>query len=302
MYAKVRVPGSCGELVQGLWKDYNLLISCPINRYSEASVTIRSDSNEIIGTANKTKALKAVKKVLNMFNCPFGALVEISSQLIPGKGLASSTADIAAAAWATGLALGTILSEKQIADIALSIEPSDGVFYQGLALFDYLQGRIQTPLGCPPSMGLLTVDLGGMVDTIAFNQDPDLPKKKLLNKKNTEQAFKLATEGIREKSLVKIGQASTLSALANQAILPKQKLEELIEIVLYKGGYGVVVAHSGTTIGIMMDIEDDFVKWQQIIQKRIEGRILYPNTKVIGGGFEIIAEGEQRKGRLSYVR
>ncbi|HHU32282.1 MAG: GHMP kinase [Zhaonellaceae bacterium] len=291
MYARVRVPGSCGELVQGLWEDRDLLISCPIDRYSEARVSIMRDSSEITGTVSRPKALQAVKKVLSILDCRHGATVEIYSQLVPGKGLASSTADIAAAAWATGLALGTLLSPRQIADIAISIEPSDGTFFTGLCLFDYLKGDIQQPLGNPPAMGILTIDLGGVIDTINFNMNPDLPKKKLQKKKVTEQAFKLAIEGIKENSPAKLGKAATLSALANQSILPKYNLERLIELVERYDGYGVVAAHSGTVVGVLFDNNDDSIFWHKMIKKNIKGSVLYPNAKLIGGGLEVMAAG-----------
>ena len=35
----VRVPGSCGEIMQGYWQGEPFLVTCPIDRYS--TVTVR---------------------------------------------------------------------------------------------------------------------------------------------------------------------------------------------------------------------------------------------------------------------
>lgn len=56
--------------------------------------------------------------------------------------MASSTADISAVSQAVALSLGRKLSEREIADIALSIEPSDATFFKGIVQFDYREGRL----------------------------------------------------------------------------------------------------------------------------------------------------------------
>lgn len=300
MYAKVRVPGSCGELVQGLYGDTNCLISCPIDQYSVASATILTDTREIIGPLNKPKARHAVKLVLDSLDCPYGVHLKITSQLIPGKGLASSTADIAAAAWATGLALDIRLTAKQIAKIALTIEPSDGILYPGIVLFDHLYGTVQKPLGFPPPMKILTLDLGGTIDTIAFNQKQDLREKNMEKRDITEKAVQLVIEGIQEKSPFKIGQAATLSALANQKILPKKGIENLVEKVIKNEGYGITVAHSGTAVGLLLNVEDEGInKWQSLLKTKFSGKILFPDTKIVGGGVDILEKNSKGKRVMS---
>jgi len=44
----VKVPGSCGELAQGYLNNSNFLISCPIDIYSEVTVEINKENDEII--------------------------------------------------------------------------------------------------------------------------------------------------------------------------------------------------------------------------------------------------------------
>lgn len=39
MGLSVKIPGSCGELVQGMIDDIPFLVTCPISMYTKASIT-----------------------------------------------------------------------------------------------------------------------------------------------------------------------------------------------------------------------------------------------------------------------
>ena len=81
--------------------------------------------------------------------------------------MGSSSADVTATIAATGLALGVELPPETIASIALSVEPSDGVMFPGIALHDHLEGSLVELLGPPPPMEIVALDFGG---TVAFPQ------------------------------------------------------------------------------------------------------------------------------------
>lgn len=289
MYAIVRAPGTCGELVQGVINNKNFLITCPIEKFSEVKVKLLPNSNKIFGPPGKDKARKAVKKVLDYFDCKYGVEIAINSQLPEGKGMASSTADVAAAAFATALALGEDLSVEFISQLALDIEPSDGIFYPGIVMFDHLHGTLAEPLGPPPPMKILVIDLGGVVDTIEFNKSKDLWMKNLAKEEKITQAVELVKAGISQKSPQLIGQGASISSLANQAILYKPGLERLLEEVLKNGGYGINVAHSGTVLGILLDEEDDRLwEWANLARSVLGTKISFFWTRLIGGGLEPI--------------
>lgn len=287
MYASVKAPGSCGELVQGVMGGRNFLVTCPIKKYSIATVKLFPHKTEIVGPKAKSKACQAVQNVLAHFNCPYGAEVTIETQLPVGKGMASSTADLSATALATALALGEHLSVDEIADIALSIEPSDGIFYPGIALFDHVQGTIRRILGHPPAMKILIVDLGGEVDTVKFNRQEGLWDKNLSKEKEVLKAVELIEKGIALNSPKLIGEGATISSLANQTILYKPGLESLLETVLKNGGYGVNVAHSGTVIGILLDAADDrLLEWQYLVRTVFKTKVTFYQAELAGGGLE----------------
>lgn len=287
MRATVRVPGSCGELVQG-WVDGSyFLITCPINIASEVTVTLEQ-GEDIRGPAGRSKALEAVKLTFKLLGIRAGARVEIRNALPVGKGLASSTADVAAAAAAAALAAGRILSEKELIEIAVGLEPSDGVFLPGIVLFEHLTGRRWEYLGEPPPLDILIIDLGGTVDTITFNRRPDLMELNQAKEAMVRQAVKLVREGLGKGEATLVAQGATISGWANQRILPKPELEFVIEMAQACGALGVNVAHSGTAIGVLY-------RPQEVDQERLQARLKekYPwltfiPAKMRGGGVEVV--------------
>lgn len=172
--------------------------------------------------------------------------LKLKSHILKGKGMASATADISAACQAAALACGRKLSEREIADIALSIEPSDATFFKGVVQFDYREGRLIREMGLCPAMQILVYDCGGEVDTMLFNSRNDLVDLQKSNETKIKEALSLFKEGIRLQSLDLIGRAASMSSFANQKILYKKPLDDFYHLGLEQGGKGVICAHSGT--------------------------------------------------------
>jgi L-threonine kinase len=243
--------GACGELVQGMVDGKYFLITCPINISAEVTVTL-VPGGRFQGPPGKSKALAAARLTMaRLGEKQWGARLTINNPLPPGKGLASSTADVAAAAAATARALGAELSLEEIKRIALAIEPSDGTFLPGIVLFDHLRGEFWESLGEPPPLAILIVDLGGTVDTILFNRRRDLMALNRAKEGAVRRAVALVREGLASGRVELIARGATLSALANQEILHKPELETLVELATGLGALGVNVAHSGTVAGIL---------------------------------------------------
>lgn len=244
----VRAPGTCGELVQGTIGGRNFLITCPINVYSEVRIGFNQHQTSHIGEKTRT----AVKKTLAYLQQPTADLdISVQSELPIGKGMASSSADIAAACQAAAQYFGRVLTADEIADIALAIEPTDGIFYPGIVMFDHVSGSIRRLLGAPPTIYIAVFDVGGEVNTQCFNQRNDLAALNAAKENLVQQAVELVTEGLRCGDSQMIGRGATLSAVANQTILYKPCLEKVIEIASRYGAVGVNAAHSGTVLGIL---------------------------------------------------
>lgn len=95
MKAVASCPGSCGELIQGWLGDSQKLVSYGINRFSMAEVSLKETSK-----TGHLKAEEALRRTLTCFDLPSEVSsrlsLTINSDLPVAKGMASSTADIAA--------------------------------------------------------------------------------------------------------------------------------------------------------------------------------------------------------------
>src|SRR6056297_2809863 len=122
----VKVPGSCGELVQGYINNSNFLISCPIDIYSKVTVNINYTNDKIMIKRGKYKTKKALEILKDYYNFKkIGFKVRINSNFPKAKGLGSSTADMSAALIAAIKELNIELEFDIIKEILLKVEPSD---------------------------------------------------------------------------------------------------------------------------------------------------------------------------------
>ncbi|MCE5286463.1 MAG: GHMP kinase [Pelosinus sp.] len=282
MNVKVRAPGSCGELVQGTIDGQSFLITCPVDIYSQVEICTgaKPDQN------NEDKLNAAVIQTLKYLKIVGYYAAKAESDLPIGKGMASSSADISACSQALALKFGKSLTADEIADIALAIEPTDGIFYPGIVMFDHIHGHLRQSLGQPPHMKILIFDVGGAVNTVVFNRRRDLASLNKNKEGEIRRAIALVTEGLKERNAKLIGQGATLSALANQAILYKPCLEKVVEIALQEGAVGVNIAHSGTVLGVLFtpDKEQIFAWCIERILKACPTLGFVRQANLIGGG------------------
>ena len=258
--ASVRAPGVCGELVQGMLDGTHFLVTCPVDFYARAQVTLHSDGNSVEGPAECPKAVAALRATLSFLDrSDTGAQLSISSPIPRSKGMGSSTADVAATIAATALAMGTELSPETIMRIALSVEPSDGVMLPGIALLDHREGQILEVLGPPPPMEIVALDFGGTVDTLEFNAADRRPAWKSIQTE-VDEALRMIKAGIQQQDPKLVGEGATISARASQAVLPKPELVAVLKFAENVGAVGVNVAHSGTVIGVLLDARERMSK------------------------------------------
>ncbi len=254
--ATVRAPGVCGELAQGVIEGIHFLVTCPVDFYSRVKVDLYSDGPGVEAPEGCEKAAASVRRALShLKNAKVRARLTINNPIPRGKGMASSSADLAAAIAATGLALGQELTPYQIAQIALSIEPTDGVMIPGVALFDHRAGIIRESLGPPPPMEIVALDLGGTVDTVQFNMVDRFQRWQSVDEQTTE-ALRLLRLGITNQDPVLVGQGASISAEASQTVLAKPRLDEVREFAESVGAVGVNVGHSGTIMGVLLDARE----------------------------------------------
>lgn len=248
--------GTFGELLQGVLPGGDdFLVTLPIARWSVA--TFRSDpaTHRLrVVPDHKHKARRLLSMILADNPVPAGGVLVLESTLPEGKGFASSSADLVATARAVGNALGIGMPPTRIESYLRRIEPTDGVLYDGIVAFDHRRVELRRTLGALRPMSVVGVDEGGTVDTVAFNR---LPKPfSDADRREYERLLARLTAAVRNGDLAEAGAVATRSAVLNQALRPKRTLDRMIALCEEIGGLGVVVAHSGTSLGVLIDRAD----------------------------------------------
>lgn len=257
-FVKIGVGKSCatfGELLQGvLLSERSFLITFPIQEYSNARFEYSTDIPLSVNPPHKKKSLQLAHYILDYYDVPLRGLLTIDSTIPEGKGMASSSSDLVATARAITHSLSMHLPIGCLEAFMSEIEPSDGVMYDACVSYYQKEALLRSYLGLLPSIVILAVDEGGIVDTIQFNE-----KRKLFTtaeKYEYSILLKKMEYAIRKKDYLAIGNISTQSAILNQRLKINKYLNNFLEINEKTHGIGIAIAHSGTYIGILYHGDD----------------------------------------------
>ena len=287
------MPGSCGEMAQGLIDGNHFLVSCPIDMYATASVEVSAGSGRVCAPMDSPKARQSIEQTLKHFGRPdLDVNLSLSSTLPRGKGMASSTADVSASIAATAAALGEsdAMPPSEIARLSLTVEPSDGLMLPGISLIDHRHGTTARTIGETPPMRVVVLDFGGDVDTLEFNNvDREGTLRHL--QPRLEEALAMIVRGTEEGRAEDVAAGATLSALANQHVLFKPQLDVVIRLVDEVGALGINVAHSGTVIGMLFD--DDVALTENAVshlRNSTLGVRQFYDRRIVNGGVCLVEE------------
>jgi L-threonine kinase len=126
--------------------------------------------------------------------------------------------------------------------------------YNAVTAFNHRQVRLRATLGALPPMTVVGLDEGGVVDTMGFNM---LPKPfDHTDRRTYGRLLRELTDAVADHDLATVGRIATRSAECNQRLNPKRSLEALRTVCTDIGALGVVVAHSGTVIGLLLGDDD----------------------------------------------
>ena len=238
------------------------LVSCPVDWYSTVEV---STGSPLADERPLSRAM--VNRLLEHWDYPAylsqDIRVSIHSTIPIAKGMASSTAYIAATAVATAQHLGHQLDESTLAQLCVSLEPTDSTVFQQLTLFDHNDASTQIPCDAQPALDLLVLESPQTLRTADYHR---IPRQAGLHAgaPALKRAWEKVQEACAEQNPYRMGEAATLSAIASQMLLPKPDFDALLSLVEECGLYGVNVAHSGSVVGLMLDRQRhdvDYVKW-----------------------------------------
>lgn len=249
--AEARCPASCGELIQGWILGGEKLISCPVNWFSTVSV-----SEGVPSGHERPRMRQMLAAVLAYFDHPAdmarGLNICFDSTIPVAKGLASSTADIAATAMATARHLGKTLDEAALAALCVSLEPTDSTLFQQLTLFDHQTAATQISYDWQPAVDILLLESPQILNTEDYHRRDRQPAL-LASAASLAQAWQLFTQAAERRDCSLLGQATTLSAQASQRLLVKPDFAALMALVEALDLYGLNVAHSGSVVGLLLD-------------------------------------------------
>ncbi|WP_100331261.1 GHMP family kinase ATP-binding protein [Bacillus xiapuensis] len=244
--------GTFGELAQGEVNGHPYLFSFPIPLQSMARFDPFA-SGWKCEPERKWKAAAAAEKILERLGRKKTGALTIETDILESKGMASSSADITAAIRAAASSFDIRLSAEEAARIAAEIEPTDGVMYKGITAVNQQSGKLLASFPKAPPLKLIGYDSGGAVHTGQYYR-----RKKQYNSAEKQQVscnYNRMKAALSAKDVVSILEAATISARVNQRLLPKPYFHLFASLAEYFKG-GVIIAHSGTVIGILLDPDD----------------------------------------------
>ncbi|AZN97989.1 MAG: hypothetical protein EOQ42_00670 [Mesorhizobium sp.] len=257
--------GTFGELLQGQLPvgsvpgDPHFLITMPIALFARAHFMPMAGTQSVsVYPSHKIKAKRLAENLVIALGASGGILL-LESELPEGKGLASSSADLVATARSIACCfkrrIRTLLIEKLMADI----EPSDGVMYPGVVAYQQRACNLLSFLGQMPPLAIVGIDEGGTIKTVDYDQR----RGEISASRRAEYQGLLdrARIAIPRGDAATIGKIATASALLHQERTPKKHLNSMLKASQATDALGVIVAHSGTMIGILLDrTADDFTR------------------------------------------
>ena len=286
--AVAQCPASCGELIQGWILGSEKLVSCPVEWYSTVEVSAGAPL-----TDERPLSRAMVDRLLQYWQYPAhmsqDIRIDVQSTIPVAKGMASSTADIAATAIATAHYLGHQLDEQTLAQLCVSLEPTDSTVFRKLTLFDHNDASTQIGCESQPQLDLLVLESPETLRTADYHR---IPRHSGLQAGAAalRRAWDKVQEACVSQNPYRLGEAATLSAIASQLLLPKPDFDSLLALVEEWYLYGVNVAHSGSVVGLMLDRtrhDVDYIKWM-LAQKKLT--VHWPQQhllRMVTGGVEL---------------
>lgn len=253
--ATARLPGSCGEWVQGALDGVPCLVSCAIDWYAETTVAVHGAGSWTLPTGSPKAAAALRLACAARATSPAGGALRLSNPLPRSRGYASSTADVAGAIYAVGEALGQPFTANEVARLAVQVEPSDSTLFPTPTLFAHRDASYHRPLPVLPPLAVVVLDPGGAVDTLVFNatdHSASLRKAAAAHR----AAFEQLEVGLACGDAAAVAQAATLSAATHQAILPNELVDAALASYADVGALGICRAHSGTLVGLVCRPEE----------------------------------------------
>ncbi|AUW95106.1 MAG: GHMP kinase [Sulfobacillus thermotolerans] len=245
--------GTFGELVQGVIDQTPFLVTIPIRWGTRAKFIPGENSEVVVYPRHRKKAQKAALLACQALKKP-GGILSISSVIPIGKGMASSSADIVASMRAVAAAYDRSLLPSTMARLAAQIEPSDGVMYPHMVVFDPVKGILLEKWPMAPYAVIVGLIGPGRVNTALHHRMRE--SYTAHQQQRLAQALKIAREAAHARQVSQMGQAGLISAEVQWERNPEDRLLGAVIEQAHQQQWGVVTAHSGTARGYLFSPRD----------------------------------------------
>jgi uncharacterized protein involved in propanediol utilization len=254
--------GHHGELLQGAFSDAGKIVRALVTmpyppRRACAHFVARPEPAIVVNPADKQKAARAAELTMTYLSWNGGGELSIASDIPPGLGLGSSTADVVATIRAVAVALGQPLSDEAVGRLAVAAErASDSIMFQTPVLFAHREGRIVERFDAGlPMLRILSIVCGSEVNTLAHPP----ARYSLAELGRFDELRDQLRVALRHRDPVALAAVSTESVRINQSHLPFPAYERLEEIGDETGALGIQASHSGAIAGVIFDASDPVI-------------------------------------------
>jgi L-threonine kinase len=245
--AVVRIPATCGELLQGVLDGGEpVLVSLPVDVMGTVEVTLIASPEVRQVDPPLPRATAAIHLALAHVGWPGGAIVRLGGEVPHGRGMGSSTVDVAGILAGVAAAAGVHLEPAELLRLATTVEPSDSSPLNGLWAIDHVRGRHAVHLGdAPHGWHVVAVDSGSSVATLDVHRwcgaGPPV------------DAAHIAAlhRAARRGDAAALARIATQSAHRNQSRLPHPLFDAVQDVVASTSALGMCVAHSGSLCAVI---------------------------------------------------
>jgi uncharacterized protein involved in propanediol utilization len=252
MNYSVKIYSRIGELIQGILPDQSsfLVSGFPSHTlYAEAILEDGPDNPDVLAaSALPDKARQALALFMQAYALPplAGKSIRLHSNIPPGKGLSSSSADVLSVLYVANDYLQAGVTPEELYRIAARVEPTDPCLSRDIVLFKQQTGVTDQSITLPP-LTLLFFDAapGRMVETLDLQRHYTADAPGFF-----DELLRRFLRSVENKDHEGLMDCITQSAIYNQSILPLPRFDEYRQLAATTGA-GLMVAHSGTIIGLL---------------------------------------------------
>ncbi|MFV0408369.1 MAG: hypothetical protein ACK5LJ_01305 [Paracoccus sp. (in: a-proteobacteria)] len=255
--------GHFGELLQGRFSDgqggsFRGLVTLSSRSVgSTARAVIVSGIGNIKAPQGLSKVARAVQTYRDLHHVPHDQdlRIDIVSNIPPGIGMGSSTADIVATVRALDQAYGHLTNIDDLVALVLSVEDAcdSTMLDHNVRLFAQRDGKVREEFGARlPSFYVLGLDM--MPGKVFVTDDMPPAEYSAAEISHFDELLQRLRLAVRDGDVRSVAAIATESAMINERKYPKGNIEHLLLLQKTMSALGICISHSGTIAGLIFPL------------------------------------------------